>query len=77
MIEIHALGWNGDHAIKEGEEPNASLYARVFVDGVEIPEVMRVRTLHRQDFSIAVVTLFGPVKVINHTKESWDALTPP
>ena len=74
MIEIHTLGWSFDHAIEGAEEPNASIYARVFVDGVEIPGVMRARTMHRNDFAVTVITLMGAVEIINHDKASWDAL---
>jgi hypothetical protein len=74
MIEIHTLGWKDDHGIEEGEQPNGSIYARVFVDGVEVPQVMRVRTRHENDFAVAVVTLHGPIEVINHTRKTWEAL---
>ena len=77
MIEIHTLGWNGDHAIddKIGEEPTMQIYARVFVDGTEIPQVLRVRTHHRSgDFALAVVTLAGPIEIRTHDGESWEAL---
>lgn len=77
MIEIHTLGWATDHAAEPGEEPTVSIYARVFVDGVEIPQVNRVRTHHSQNFSIAVVTLIGPIKVVNHDEASWRELGDP
>jgi hypothetical protein len=76
MIEIHTLGWSGDHAIDDttGERPNGQVYARVFVDGTEIPQVVRVRTHHSNDFALAVVTLAGPIEIRTHDKESWKAL---
>lgn len=75
MIEIHTLAWNDDHAARYGEKSNGSIYAKVFVDGAEIPQVVRVRTHHRgDDFTTAVVTLHGPVTVINHDEDSWAEL---
>ena len=74
MIEIHTLGWKGDHAVEVGEEPNVTIWARVFVDGTEIPQVSRVRTFHRQDLTLCTITLIGPVTVVNHDEASWDAL---
>lgn len=76
MIEIHTLGWKGDRALTEEDGPTAeqSIYARVFVDGVEIPGVIRVRTNHRNDFTLTTITVCAPVEVFNHTDESWRAL---
>ena len=77
MIEIHTLGWKGDHAIddKIGEKPSVQIYARVFVDGTEIPQVMRVRTRHESGgFAVAVVTLMGPIEIRTHDQESWETL---
>ncbi len=79
LIEIHTLKWNNDHAITEaeiedGDDANVTIYCRVFVGGVEIPQVVRARALFGQDFTEAVIRLIGPVEVINHTQESWEAL---
>lgn len=77
MIEIHTLAWKGDRALTPEDGPTAvaSVFARVFVDGVEIPQVVRVRTRHQgDDFSHVVVTLLGPIEIHNHTDESWKAL---
>lgn len=74
MIKIHTRGWNGDHGIEEGEEPNCSLGVRVFIDDVEIPQVIRARVRYDAEFAITVITLFGAVEVINHTDETWFSL---
>lgn len=79
MIEIHTLAWRYSQPFHEGDQepPNASLYCRVFVDGKEIPDVLRARTYHRDDFAMTVITLGGAVEIVNNTKESWEALNQP
>lgn len=77
MIEIHTLSWSGDVAIRDGEDrkPQASLMLRVWIDGVEIPGVMRSRVTHRVDnFADVVLAISDVTTVVNHTRESWDAL---
>lgn len=76
MIEIHTLGWRFDHPVRDldAEPPNASVYCRAYVDGVEIPDVIRARTYHRNDFAMTTLTLGGAVQIANHTWESWRAL---
>lgn len=72
MIEIHTRGWNGDMPLAEGEEPNASLSVRVFVDGVEILGVTRARAVFKaDDFSQVYLHLVDAARVITHTDESW------
>lgn len=82
MIQIHTLRWRGSEAISvngdrtDGHLPNdVTIYCRVTVDGVEIPNVVRARVLHgNEDFTQAIIRLVGEVEVVNHTRESWDAL---
>ena len=74
MIQIHTRAWTDDHASREGERQGASIGCRMFVDGVEIPQVIRARTYHHgNDFTTTVITLVGVVDVVNHTKDSWEA----
>jgi hypothetical protein len=76
MIEIHTLKWREDHAVHDGDEEDANItiYCRVFIDGKEIPGVARARTYHRDDFTQTTITMYGMVEMVNHTRESWDAL---
>lgn len=78
MIEIHTKHWRGDHQLQDDEPPHepsdVSLGCRVFIDGIEVENVIRARTRHDAEFAITVITLAQPVKVINHTGVSWKAL---
>lgn len=73
-IEIHTLGWRGDHSVDPGEVPSITIYTRVFIDGVEVPQVSSVETTHGHDFGQVKLTLFGEVEVITHDRDSWVAL---
>lgn len=79
MIVIHTLKWRGDRSVSDDQvddEPNdVSIYCRVFIDGKEVQNVIRARTRHENDFTIAVLTICQPVEVVNHTGESWAALS--
>lgn len=76
MIEIHTLAWRYDKSARDADtEPaNASIFCRVFIDGREIPGVMRAVTTHFEGFAVTRLLLSGAVEVVNHTQESWDAL---
>lgn len=81
MIEIHTLRWRGDRAVAtdddrtDGHLPeDVTVYCRVFVDGKELPNVVRARTMHRNDFVTTVITLAAETEIVNHTQETWDAL---
>lgn len=79
-VEIHTLKWNGSAAVTDAEaengvDANVTLYSRVFVGGIELPGVTRARVLFDNGgFTEAMIRLIGPIEVVNHTKESWDAL---
>ena len=76
MIEIHTQGWKEDHAVTGDEKPSASIYCRVFIDGVELPQVVRARTQHNgSDFGLTVLTLCDAVEIVNHTRDSWKELS--
>jgi hypothetical protein len=74
MIEIHTLGWAGDKAVRGDEEAVTTILCRVFVNGYELPNVLSASADFSEDFSSAVVRMAMPVKVVNHSKEDWDAL---
>lgn len=81
MIEIHTLRWRGDRAVAvdddrtDGHLPeDITIFCRVKIDGVEIPNVVRARTLHRNDFTSVVLTIAGEAEIVNHTLESWNEL---
>lgn len=73
-IQIHTLGWNGDHATSDEEEPTVSLHCRVFINGVEVPGVTGITTDFSHDFAETTVRLLGPVEVVTHDRESWAKL---
>jgi hypothetical protein len=75
-IQIHTLQWRGDRSVRDGDDVAGSVtvYCRVFVNGDEIPQVIRARTYHGNDFAWTTLTLAGVVEIVNHTQESWLAL---
>lgn len=74
-IEIHTLGWYEDHPAEAGEAPSITIYSRVFIDGVEVPQLSSVETKHSgSEFSEVTLRIYGPVEVITHDRDSWAKL---
>lgn len=78
MIEIHTLGWSSDRGIEPGEYAKTQLHCRVFVDGVEIPAVLRARPRYvNNDFVMTTIVTQDAVQLVTHTRKSWSELGKP
>jgi len=73
-ITIHTLGWSEDHAADPGTDPTITLLARVFINGVEVPQLKSVSTTHSSDFNTTTIEIYGPVEIVTHDRESWKQL---
>lgn len=79
-IEIHTRKWRGDQSvtdqmIEDGVDANVTLQCRVYIDGHEIAGVIMARPLYTvNDFTTVTLRVAGEVEIVNHTRESWEAL---
>jgi len=56
-VEIITERWNDDHAAEPGEPSVATIYQRVFVNGVEVRNAIAARVLTSNDFSFVTLRI--------------------
>jgi hypothetical protein len=76
-VKVHVLGFRGDAAVQEGEEPTALLHGVLEIDGHLLSDVGKIEVIFRGG-EFAVVkphVLASAFEVVRHTRESWDELS--
>jgi hypothetical protein len=76
-VTVYTQAWGTDSPPKDGEETNALLHARVFVNGSEIQRAVGVEMFAGADFLTADIRVCPTgFTVVELNEEEWAALTP-